>query len=201
VQGHKPSLFLTKLAKVFMNRSIGAMLVCLILAGCGTQMKVASVDEKTGLLKSEMGQVTKASVITAKKMPLAPFKGMAFITGGGDFGVNQLKEIKYFEQVVNFDDLQKLVIVNNLQDKVPSLNEPIGLNKLYRAYKPFLWIHFKQARKDNRSYLQLIATNPDTLDDVFVSEVVLDYVWAGVTDQNSRYPLFNALIEWLNQNR
>jgi predicted HAD superfamily phosphohydrolase YqeG len=103
--------------------------------------------------------------------------------------------------VANYDDLQKLVIVNNLQDKVPSLNEPIGLNKLYRAYKPFLWINFKRVQKENKPYLQLIATNPDTLEEVFVSEVFLDFLWAGVNDQNSRYPLFNALIEWLNKNK
>lgn len=182
-------------------KRILAILICSFLAGCGTQMKVAAVDEKTGLLKSDLGSISKATVVTAKTMPLAPFKGLAFISGGGDFGVNQLKAVKYFDQVVNYDELQKLVIVNNLQDKVPSLSEPIGLNKLYRAYKPFLWVNFKRVQKDNKPYLQLIATNPDTLEDVFVSEVYLDFVWAGVNDQNSRYPLFNALIEWLNKNR
>jgi hypothetical protein len=84
---------------------------------------------------------------------------------------------------------------------VPSLNEPIGLNKLYRAYKPFLWVSFKRVQKENKPYLQLTVTNPDNLEDVFVSEIYLDYVWAGVNDQNTRYPLFNALIEWINQNK
>jgi hypothetical protein len=184
-----------------MKRTIFTLLVCSFVAGCGTQMKVASIDEKTGLIKSEVGQVKTATVLTAKKMSLAPLKGMAFISGGGDFGVAQLKAVNYFDQVANYDDLQKLVIVNNLQDKVPSLNEPIGLNKLYRAYKPFLWINFKRVQKENKPYLQLIATNPDTLEEVFVSEVFLDFLWAGVNDQNSRYPLFNALIEWLNKNK
>jgi hypothetical protein len=183
-----------------MKRTL-AILICSFLAACGTQMKVAAVDEKTGLLKSDIGSISKATVVTAKTMSLAPFKGLAFISGGGDFGVNQLKAVKYFDQVVNYDELQKLVIANNLQDKVPSLSEPIGLNKLYRAYKPFLWVNFKRVQKDNKPYLQLIATNPDTLEDVFVSEVHLDFVWAGVNDQNSHYPLFNALIEWMNKNR
>ena len=66
--------------------------VCVaLLAACGTQMKVASVDEKTGLLKSERGDIAKATVVTAKKMPLAPFKGMAFMSSAGDWGVEQLK--------------------------------------------------------------------------------------------------------------
>ena len=176
--------------------------VCVaLLAACGTQMKVASVDEKTGLLKSERGDIAKATVVTAKKVPLAPFKGMAFMSSAGDWGVEQLKAVKYFDQVLSYDDLQKVVIANNLTDKVPSLNEPIGLSKLARAYKPFLWVKFKQVRRENKTYMQLIATNPENLEEVFVSEVYLDFVWAGVNDQNSRYPLFNAFIAWVNQNK
>lgn len=184
-----------------MKRSLFTSLICCLLAACGTQMKVAEVDSKTGQLKSEVGQVSKATVVISKQLALAPYKGMAFVSGGGEFGINQLKAVGYFDQVLNYDDLQKLVIANNLQDRVPSLNEPIGLNKLYRAYKPFLWINFKRVVKENKPYLQLIATNPDNLEEVFVSEVYLDFVWAGVNDQNSRYPLFNSLIEWINQNR
>lgn len=177
-----------------------ACVAAALLAGCGTQLKVAQIDEKTGLIKSDIGTVSAATVIVAKTIPLNQLKSMAFVSGGGEYGVEQLKAIKYFEQVLTYDDLQKLVIANNLQDKVPSLNEPIGLNKLYKAYKPFLWVRFKGVRKENKPFLQMIATNPDTMDEVFVSEVQLDYIWAGVTDQNARYPLFNAFIEWVRKN-
>ncbi len=186
---------------VFKLRWLAVPVCVALLSACGTQMKVASVDEKTGLLKSERGDIGKATVVTAKKMPLAPFKGMAFMSSAGDWGVEQLKAVKYFDQVLSYDDLQKIVIANNLSDKVPSLNEPIGLSKLARAYKPFLWVKFKQVRRENKTYMQLIATNPENLEEVFVSEVYLDYVWAGVNDQNSRYPLFNAFIGWVNQNK
>ena len=184
-----------------MFRCLIAALFIALLTACGTQMKVATLDEKTGLLKSEGGEITKATVVTSKKLTLDPFKGMAFISSAGDWGVDQLKAIKYFDQVLSYDDLQKLVIANNLSEKVSSLNEPIGLSKLARAYKPFLWVKFKQVRKDNKPYMQLIATNPENLEEVFVSEVHLDYVWVGVNDQNSRYPLFNAFIDWVNQNK
>jgi hypothetical protein len=186
---------------VFTARWLVIPLCVALLSACGTQMKVASVDEKTGQLKSERGEIAKATVVTAKKMPLAPFKGMAFMSGTSDWGIEQLKAVKYFDQVLSYDDLQKLVIANNLSDKVPSLNEPIGLSKLSRAYKPFLWVKFKQVRRENKTYMQLIATNPENLEDVFVSEVYMDFVWAGVNDQNSRYPLFNAFIAWVNQNK
>jgi hypothetical protein len=184
-----------------MKRLLIAAVLCFIATGCGTQLKVAQVDEKSGFIKSDVGSIQKATIVKGSKLPINQFKDMAYITGGGDWGVKQLAAINYFNQVVGYDDLQKLVISNGLQEKVPSLNEPIGLNKLYRSYKPFLWVHFKLDHRDNNAYLQLIATNPDTLEDVFISEVKLDYKWAGVNDQNSRYPLFNALIEWINQNR
>ncbi|WP_150119224.1 hypothetical protein [Massilia sp. NR 4-1] len=177
-----------------------AIATMVMLAGCATRMKVAEVDPTTGLLKSEVGTVSTATVVTSKQMSLAPFKGMVFISGS-QASIDQMRKIGYFDEVMDLDDLQKLIISNNLQDKVPSLNDKIGLNKLYRAYKPFLWVYFKRITKENKPYMQLVATNPDTLEDVFVSEVYLDFVWSGVNDQNSRYPLFNALISWINQNK
>lgn len=177
-----------------------AAVAVLALSACGTQLKVAEVDPGTGRLKSERGEVTTATVVTAKPVSLAKFGGRAFITNGGNFGHEQLKATKLFSEVLTYDDMQKLVVKHDLTDKVPSLNEPIGLSRLYKAHKPFLWVHFKQITRDNKVFMQMIATNPEDLDDVFVSEVHLDYVWKGVTDQNSRYPLFNAFIEWARKN-
>lgn len=163
-------------------------------------MKVAEVDQKTGTLQSERGEVTKASVITSKPATLKKFNNIAFISNGGEYGVNQLKATKLFETVLSFDDLQKLIVANNLQDKVSTINEPIGLSRLAKSYKPFLWVNFKRATHENKQYMQLIATDPESLEDLFVAEVYLDFMWAGVKDQNSRYPLFNALIEWARAN-
>lgn len=185
----------------FMKRFILATFVCLAAAGCGTQMKVAAIDPATGLLKSERGEIGKAAVLVAKTVSLAPFREMAFVSNGGAYGIEQLRAIKFFDQVVGYEDLQRIVVLNKLQDKVPSLSEPIGLSKLYQVYKPFLWVNFKVVPREGKPYLQLVATNPETFEDLFVSEVHLDFAWAGVNDQNARYPLFNALIEWMNQNR
>ncbi|WP_374584186.1 hypothetical protein [Pseudoduganella sp.] len=172
----------------------------LTLAGCGTQGKVAKVDQKTGLLTTDVGVIGTATVVTAKQVSLKQFKPMVFVSAT-QASIDQVKTIGYFDEVLDIDGLQKLVIANNLQEKVPSLNDKIGLNKLYRAHKPFLWVYFKRINKDHKQYMQLIATNPETLEDLFVSEVQLDFVWSGVNDQNSRYPLFNALITWIQQNK
>ena len=171
-----------------------------LLTACGTQLKVAEVDQKTGLLQSERGEVTKAVVVTSKSASLARFGGTAFISNGGEYGVNQLKATKLFSEVLGYDDLQKLIVNSNLQDKVQSIGEPIGLSRLAKAHKPFLWVNFKRVTKENKPYLQLIATNPENLEELFVAEVHLDFVWAGVRDQNSRYPLFNAFMAWARSN-
>lgn len=172
----------------------------IVMSGCGTQLKVAEVDGKTGLLKSEKGEVATATVVTAKRVSLKPFKGMVFASGS-QFNIDQMKKIGYFDEVLDLDGLQKLIITEKLQDKVPSLNDKIGLNNLYRAYKPFLWVYFKRVTQNGKPYVQLVATNPDTLEDLFVSEVHIDFAWTGMTDQNSRYPLYNSLITWINQNK
>ena len=111
-----------------------------------------------------------------------------------------MKATHVFATVWSMDDAQKLVVANGLQDKVSSLNEPIGLSRLAKAYKPFLWVTFKRVDRDNKPYLRLVATDPETLDDVFVDEVFLDFLWQGVNDQNSAYPLFNAFVEWTRAN-
>ena len=177
-----------------------AAVATLVLSACGTQMKVAEVDQKTGLIKSERGEVKQATVVTAKAIPLSAFSGTAFISNGGEFASKQLKATQLFKDVLTYDDMQKVVVTNNLSDKVASLNEPIGLSRLAKAYKPFLWVHFKQTSKEGKTFLQMIGTNPENLEDVFVAEIHLDFVWAGVNDQNSRYPLYNAFSEWARKN-
>lgn len=172
----------------------------MLLAACGTQMKVADVDPSTGALKSDKGTVTKATVVTAKPTSLGKFGGTVFVSSGGEYGINQMKATNLFTEVLNFDDLQKLIVSKNLQDKVPSVGEPIGLSRLSKVYKPFLWVNFKRINKENKPYLQMIATNPENLEELFLAEVYLDFVWAGVNDQNSRYPLYNAFIEWARKN-
>lgn len=182
------------------SRTLLVLSISFLLAACGTQMKVAEIDPSSGMLKSEGAGATKATVITSKAASMASFGGTAFVSNGAEYGVNQMKATKLFTEVLSYDDLQRLVVAKNLQDKVPSISEPIGLSRLAKVYKPFLWVNFKRVTKENKPYLQMVATNPENLDELFVAEVYLDFIWAGVNDQNSRYPLFNAFIEWARKN-
>ncbi len=175
------------------------LLLTLVLSACGTQLKVAEVDA-TGRLVSDKGTVTEASVLQSRTGSLARFNGAVYVSGGGEYGVNQMKATRLFKDVYGYEDLQRLVVSRGLQEQVPSISEPIGLSRLAKAYRPYLWVHFKRVTKDNKPYLQLVASDPENLDELFVAEVHLDFVWAGVNDQNARYPLFNAFIAWVRRN-
>ena len=201
------------------------------LTACGTNREIAPIDSKTGMLQSS-GTIADARVLISKKIPLAKFKGM-IVVASADLDsdeinkvdeVKQVKAINYFDDVYSVADLQKLVIANNLQDKVMTLSTMEGLRDLYRSYRPFLFLHFKCIKSEEK-YYRLIATNPDTMEDVFVSEVKIknysktaynlaafltlgagmhDYDYynnCDVSDPEVRFSIFNSLIVWINHNK
>ncbi|BCK88721.1 hypothetical protein MIZ01_2527 [Sideroxyarcus emersonii] len=212
-----------------MNRTLVVMLLCLSASACGTygESRIAQVDSKTGLLQSDR-EVAVARVVVSKKLALGPYQDLVVISKD-DFSpmnsnfktdnVKQLRALNYFRDVIGFDDLQQLVVSNNLQNKVTTLSNWGGVRDLYRSYKPFLVIHFKCIESGDIFY-RLTVTNPDTLENVFVSEVEvhskvgyglmgLFTLGAGMNsgnrctgyDSDTRYPLFNSLILWINQNK
>lgn len=173
-----------------------------VLAGC-TTMKVVTPDPNTGYFTgSKSGNtktVKKATII--KNVPVdLDSKKQLIVVVGEEFSPQMVKNLGYFDSVVNFKELEELIIKNNLTDAVPDVNSRIGLNKAAKAYKPFLWLHWNTRKDGNKSYQQLVLTDPLTLEDYFVSETYLDYVWAGVSDQNNFYPAFNALVDYIKDN-
>lgn len=175
-------------------------LACLLLAGCGSLLKVGAVDPHTGHIDTGPGKAAKATVLVSQKVDLSKYKALAFTSNTGDYTVKQIEALGYFDKVVNSMQLQQLVVQQHLQDKVPSLTEPLDLNKLYHVYKPFLWIHLRVIRIGGPR-IELVVTDPDTLRDVFLASAKVDLFWTGDTDQTTRYPLFNALIDWMNENK
>ena len=103
--------------------------------------------------------------------------------------------------MLDSDDLQKIVIQNNLQDKIQTLGEPIGLSNLYRLYKPYLWIHFKRLNEGSTHKWQLIVTDPESLNDLFICQTRFnEWTSLNINDEKMLHPLFNALIAWTKTN-
>ncbi|MBX3696797.1 MAG: hypothetical protein KF811_03230 [Dokdonella sp.] len=175
---------------------MAALLFVLLLAGCGMQYKAVRVNADTGYL----GSGEMAEVLTSKQVSLSKFDGTIFVSGG-QYPIEQMRELGIFKTVLDSDDLQKIVIQNNLQDKIQTLGEPIGLSNLYRLYKPYLWIHFKRLNEGSTHKWQLIVTDPESLNDLFICQTRFnEWTSLNINDEKMLHPLFNALIAWTKTN-
>lgn len=166
----------------------------LLFSAC-TSMQVSEVDPQTGYFKAGK----QAQTIVKKRVDLDSMKSLLLIPDE-DFIRGQIENIKYFDEIMTYDDLEKEIIKNDLQDKITDVRNKIGINKASKEYKWFLWFRFDTRGSGNKKYAQFILTNPETLDDIFVSEIHLDYVVTGVNDQYTWYPLFNELIKYIEEN-
>jgi hypothetical protein len=167
---------------------LGVVIAC-------TQFKVTTIDPRTGYFPSGK----KADVIKSERYDLDSMKSLILVSAG-TFGEGQVKNINYFEKVINVDQLQAIIVQEGLQDKVPSISDKIGVNKAYTNYKPFLWLRYHTRGEGRQEYAQFILTDPKDMKGIFIAEKHLDYVWAGVNDQNTWYPLCNALIDYIKEN-
>jgi hypothetical protein len=168
---------------------------CLIMTACSS-LKVVDIDPATGYFP---GATKSAKVVESKKIDLDKKKALVLVPND-DFSEKMMDNIAYFDEVITFEDLEEIIIKENLGDKIPVINSKIGVNNAAKHYKEFLWLRFKTRKEGNKSYRQLILTNPIDLEDYFITETYLDYAWAGVNDQNNWYPMLNALIDYIKEN-
>ncbi len=177
-----------------MHRQILVALTLLFLASC-TSLKVVPLDQKTGRYPTTV----KATVVASKPFDLDRRKGLILVPNS-DFVIGEITNMGYFTRVINVDSLEKAIVQSGLGEKVPSITDAIGLSNAAKIYKPFLWLHFKTRGSGTASYAQVILTDPITLDDLLVVETHLDYLWTGVNDQHNWYPMFNALLDYIQAN-
>jgi len=171
-----------------------SLILLAALVGCET-MQVAELDPATGRFPSS----TKATVVTTVDTDLDSMKALLLLPDN-DFVKGQIGNIHYFDETMTLDDLEKYVVQNDLQDKIPSVRDKIGINTAYKEYRPFLWLRFDTRMDGNKKFGQFILTHPETLEDLFVVEKHFDYTWAGVNDQNTWYPMFNAIVDYIDEN-
>lgn len=176
-----------------MIRFFMVALVTLLLGACSS-LKVVDVDPNTGYFPA----TTKAAVVVNKPIDLDSRKGLLLIPDV-EFERGQITNIKYFDEVMMATDLEKKIVQNNLGDKVPSIRDLIGVNNAAKHFKTFLWFHHETIGVRPNQQARFILTDPLTMEDLFITETKLDYVWAGVNDQNNWYPMFNSLIDYIKE--
>lgn len=177
-----------------MKKILCTIAVTLFLTACSS-LKVAELDETTGYFPSSKF----APVVKSEKVDLDSMKGVVLVPDA-DFEKGQIINIGYFDKVITYTELEKMVIKNNLTEKIPTIDGLIGLNKVAKEYKPFLWFRYDTRRDGNDAYAQYILTDPLTLEDIFITEMYLDFVWAGVNDQSTWYPMYNSLVRYIKEN-
>jgi hypothetical protein len=122
-----------------------------------------------------------------------------------------MTDIGAFSDPIGETELQQRLIAAGVQDKVPETHDLLGLNKAYRAYKPFLWVHFELVSDDDVCFVTMIATDPGNGQDLFkanirarsppgVDDGCSSFSLDTTTDQGTWYPLFNSFIDWATAN-
>lgn len=166
----------------------------LSLAACSS-LQVAERDPTTGYFPGDR----TATVVKSIETDLDERRQLIVI-GRSDFLEGQLANIGFFEEVLTVPELETRIVQEGLSDQVPSVSDKIGLSNAARHYQPFLWLHVDRRSEGNRNYAQFILTDAVTMEDYFITETYLDTVWAGVSDRSNWYPMFNSLVDYLDEN-
>ena len=187
----------------FGARYFPATVVMVSLAGCAASLfQAVDVNPKTGYLpaaRTHEGDIKRGNVVSHENIDLKKYQGRILVTDG-KFFKDEMVDIGAFSDVFDAEDLQKRIIAAGLQDKVPSASDLIGFNRAYTNYGPFLWMHFKMKDEFGGRFLRMIITDPGSGQDVFVANVSACGQVFCENDQDTFYPLFNSLIDWVRGN-
>lgn len=182
--------------------SMFATLCIVSLAGCSTYFQPMNVDAQTGYLPTSQdknAKVSKADVLLNQKVDFSIYGGRVLVSGGAFFQ-QEMRDIGAFSDIMTSEDLEKYIIANGLQDKVPNVNDLIGLNKAYQYYKPFLWTHFEFKDDNGNHFVRMIVTDPGSARDLFEAQATICGAPVCDDDQHIWYPLFNSFIDWVRIN-
>jgi len=177
------------------------ILASAFFSACSTLGEARDVDPKTGRIPiRSMGTLVTAQVVKSDKINLAKYQGLALVLGD-DFFVEQTKKLSLFEEVVDRQGMEKLLIKEGKDSLVTDVTNLLSWKKISNDYKLFLVIK-PDIRKEGRAeYFQLKVITPDTADEVFIAEVKIDMMWKGVSDDTVFLPVFNAFLDWIDKNK
>ena len=176
-------------------------------AACGTLLGGCSSTLKATALGADGRFATGAKVAAddvSVKQPFdrAKFGKLAYVKKLGDnqtmnsFFHDSIVNTKMFENVVDQSGMEKLVIQHNIEN-VSGADSLIALHKLQAEIGPFLVIEPYVEWKGGYNYeASLKVVDPDTTETIFSAKKKA-FNWGGL-DKPLFYPLFNALLDWLN---
>lgn len=168
----------------------------LFVSGCATFGEARDIDPTTGRIKTHSiyGQVT-ATVLKSETVDMGKYRPMILVLGNR-FIYEQTVKFGFFGQVFDKETLEKKLIDEGKTDVVSEVGSLISWKKIADNSQPFLVLK-PEIRRDGRDqYFQLRVYAADTASEVFTSEVEIDYMWKGTSDDVLFYPLYNSFIDW-----
>lgn len=173
--------------------------VAMVAAGCSSTLKATSVDASTGRFAT--GSSVKQEEILVQEAFRAEYEDLLFVktsvdlTDYNDFFMKSFKQMKPYRTVLNQSELEALVIERNLTDKVSSISDLVGLNRLSREIGPILVVEPKVEFGGGYNFsATLKATDATTGKTVFEVRRKA-FNWAGL-DKPLFYPILNAFADW-----
>lgn len=174
------------------------ILIATTITSCGSSEKVTTLNANTRRFPAKNKTVitlkkTSVNVDTLKTLIIVP---------NTTYWIEMSKNMKYFKEVMTLAGLQKDIIAKGLTDKIPTVWDRIGLNNAYKYYRPFVILNMTKAQKPGSGwYAGLTLYDPGKADYIFQNEIWLNLMWDGWTDQGTMYPLFNSMLDYLNEQK
>ncbi len=174
------------------------ILIATTITSCGTFEKVTTLNSNTGRFAAKSKTVatikkTSVNADTLKTLVIVP---------NTPYWIEMSKNMKYFKEVMTFSELQKDIISKGLTDKIPTISDRIGLNNAYKYYRPFVILNMTKEQKTGKGwYAGLTLYDPKKADYIYQNEIYLNLMWDGWTDQGTMYPLFNSLLDYLDEQK
>ncbi len=169
------------------------LLIFIVFIQSCTSLKVVERSEKkNGYFY--VNTVQASVEISVDSVNMDTFRPL-LVVPKSEFLLGMSKNLTFFDEVITLEELEKRIIERNLQEKVPTINNFIGLSNAYKFYKPFVFLNIAPQKKEKKTYQQLKLINPNTGKELFLSEMESSYP----NDQGVWYPLYNSLIDYLRR--
>lgn len=184
-----------------MVRFLIAVLFTLGLAGCSSTLKPVKPDPATGLFPTQT-QVVATDILIAEPFQQA-WKKMLHLKVDAQpvnptfmtYFMTSIQDMNTFEKVMTKNELQIMVIEQQLQDKVPSVSDLLGLNALQKQIGSFLILEVDAIWKGGYDFEgSMQAVDPASGKTVF-KYATKAFNWAGLDGPLYR-PMLNAFVLW-----
>lgn len=180
------------------------LIFTICITSCGSLPNSSNLLE-TGFFYNATNSkfVKNCQTIKSKDFDIDSNKNLLLVNSKYMLSITYMKskaeKINYFDRVLTLEDLEKEIIKDNKQDEIGIITYDSDMNKIYNNYKNFLYL-ILDFNTEKRS-VQLKLINPDTSEEVFVSDIPHQYSTLNpVHEDDIPNPLFNELIKYIQKN-